>query len=140
MMGRKEIIRVRLVKLPDVVDRKECRAPTVKVRVAQVLTSVALVLCSASAFAAFEESGIPVAVKTLYCDSNPRILVQFADASKNVWYPANAGDQSKAFLATAMAAKLAGRSLYYYGAGDPAALTTYCINVSARKIEIFGLD
>src|SRR5438045_172905 len=29
------------------------------------------VLCAPSAFAAFEESNVPVAVKALYCDSNP---------------------------------------------------------------------
>ncbi|SRR6266568_4858372 len=95
---------------------------------------------SSSAFADFEESIVPTSVKTLYCDSNPRILVQFADASKNVWYPANAADQSKAFLATALAAKAGSQKLYFYGSGDAAALTTYCINVSARQIKMFGLE
>ena len=90
-------------------------------------------------FAAFEEWNVPIAVKSLYCDGAPRIVVQFADASKNIWYPANAGESSRAFLATAMAAKISGTRLYYYGGGDPAALTTYCINVSARPVYMFGL-
>ncbi len=95
---------------------------------------------SSSAFADFEDSLVPTSVKTLYCDNSPRILVQFSDASKNVWYPANAADQSKAFLATALAAKAASQRLYVYGSGDPAALTTYCVNVSARQIKMFGLE
>lgn len=39
-----EVSRGGLAKLPDVVDRKEHRAPAVRTRVASVLTSVALVL------------------------------------------------------------------------------------------------
>ena len=99
-----------------------------------------LVGISVSASASFEESNVPVSVKVLYCDTNPRILVQFSDSTKNVWYPANAADQSKAFLATALAAKTAGQKLYYYGTGDATALTTYCITASARQVSIFGLE
>lgn len=93
-----------------------------------------------AAFAAFEESNVPISVRVLHCDANSRILVQFADASKNVWYPGNAGDQSKAFLATALAAKATSQKFYYYGLGDPSDLTTYCIGVSARQVQIFGVD
>lgn len=96
-------------------------------------------LLSCSAFASFEESNVPVAVKVLYCDSNPRIIVQFADASKNIWYPANAADQSKAFLATALTAKTSSQKLYYLGNGDPTAMTAYCIGASARRVDIFGI-
>jgi hypothetical protein len=101
-----------------------------------------LVLASSAsqAFASFEEWTVPVAVKTLYCDSSPRIVVQFADSAKNIWYPANLGDQSKAFLATAMAAKLSGKNLYYFGSGDASAATVYCISVAARRVEIFGIE
>lgn len=95
-------------------------------------------MLSCAAFAAFEEANVPVSVKALYCDSNPRILVEFADASKNIWFPANAGDQSKAFLAAALTAKAAAQKLYYLGS-DPAALTSYCVSASARQIIAFGL-
>jgi hypothetical protein len=101
--------------------------------------SVLSLQCS-QALAAFEESNVPIAVKTLYCDASPRILVQFADPSKNVWYPANAADQSKAFLAIALAAKASGQKLYYYGTGDPTVLTSYCVGVSARRVDMFGLE
>ena len=100
----------------------------------------ALTLIATGASAAFEEANAPVSVKALYCDSSPRILGRFADPSKNVCYPAGAGDQSKAHLATALAAKASGQKLYCYGLGDPATLTTHCINVAARQIAIFGLE
>ena len=109
---------------------------------ATVLVSAAfgLCVCCSSAFAGFEESNVPIAVKVLYCDYNPRIVVQFADASKNIWYPANANDQSKAFLATALAAKVSSQKMYYLGTGDPAALTSYCIGASARRVDVFGIE
>ena len=108
---------------------------------ATLLIAVAFELAvPSSAFASFDESNVPISVKILYCDTNPRIVVQFADATKNVWYPANAADQSKAFLATALAAKTANQRFYYYGSGDPAALTSYCVGVSARRVELFGLE
>jgi hypothetical protein len=98
----------------------------------------ALAACPAAA--AFEEANTPVAVRVLYCDSNPRIVVQFADASKNIWYPANAGDQSKAFLATALTAKTSAQQMYYLGVGDANALTSYCIGATARRVDVFGLQ
>lgn len=70
--------------LPDLSVFAGRHATASKVIKARVLAFVALALGSASAFAAFEESGIPVAVKTLYCDSSPRILAQFVNAGKNV--------------------------------------------------------
>lgn len=96
-------------------------------------------LFSRPARADFEGAGVPTSVKVLYCDYNPRIVVQFADATQNVWFPANSGDQSKEFLSVAMAAKAAGQNFYYYGQGTPT-LTTYCISVSARQVLIFGLQ
>lgn len=107
---------------------------------AKSLLSAACLMLSSSSFGAFEGSNVPISVKVLYCDNNSRIVVQFADASKNVWYPANAGDQSKAFLATALAAKASSQKLYYYGSGDPSAATTYCLNISARQVYLFGLE
>ena len=106
----------------------------------KALVALTFMAVSTSAFSSFEEANVPTAVKVLYCDNNSRILVQFSDPSKNVWYPANNGDPSKAFLATALAAKASGQKLYYYGLGDPAALTSYCISASARQVSIFGLE
>jgi hypothetical protein len=97
-------------------------------------------LFSGPARADFEGSDVPIAVKVLYCDYNPRIVVQFADATKNVWYPANSGDQSKEFLSAALAAKVAGQGFYYFGTGDGTNITTYCISVAARPVFIFGLQ
>jgi hypothetical protein len=102
-------------------------------------TIAAGALVSQPARADFEGSGVPIAVKVLYCDYNPRIVVEFSDTTQNVWYPANSGDQSKEFLSVAMAAKTAGQNFYYYGQGVPT-LTTYCISVSARQVIIFGLQ
>jgi len=95
---------------------------------------------SSGAMASFEGRDVPTAVRVLYCDFNPRILVQFSDASKNVWYPANAADESKAFLAVALTAKTSSRKFYYLGAGDPSDLTTYCIGASARRVQVFGIE
>lgn len=90
--------------------------------------------------AAFEGSDVPISIKALYCDSNPRIVVQFADASKNVWFPANSGDSSKTFLSLALTAKASSLRLYYYGVGNATDLTTYCVNVSARQVTFFGIE
>lgn len=59
--------------------------------------SLLLVLPFAS-HAAFEGIEVPKAVQVLPCDNNPRILVVFSDPAKNIWYPFNDGDNSKAFL------------------------------------------
>ena len=91
-------------------------------------------------FAAFEEANVPVAVKVLYCDNNPRIVVQFDDSTKNIWFPANLGEQSNQFLALATAAKTSSQKLYYYGLGSPEDLTSYCISVSARQVRMFGIQ
>jgi hypothetical protein len=121
-----------------VIERSTTMAKSLHACFASVLAATCLTF-SSPVFADFEEALVPIAVKTLYCDYNPRIVVQFADASKNIWYPANLGDQSKAFLSTALAAKVVSQRLYFLGVGDPASLTTYCINVSARQARVFGL-
>jgi|SRR5688500_11719338 hypothetical protein len=85
----------------------------------------------------FEGAEVPIRVRTAVCDSNPRILVEFADPSKNIWYPANAGDNSKFFLATALAAKVAGQKMYFLGVDDTA--TFYCL-ATARYAHVFGIS
>ncbi len=104
----------------------------------KLVVCVVAMLTSFAAHADFEGADVPIAVKYLPCDSAPRILVQFADGSKNIWYPANGGDNSKAFLAVALAAKASGSPMYYYGHGSGTAVTTYCIAVSARAVTMFG--
>lgn len=96
----------------------------------------ALIAGEASAVT-FEGSEVPIQVRTAMCDSNPRILVEFADSSKNIWYPANEGDSSKYFLATALAAKVAGQTMYFLGLND--AVTFYCV-ASGRRVQVFGVN
>src|SRR5690242_14758338 len=93
-------------------------------------------LFSAPALADFQGAAVPTSVDVLYCDSNPRILVQFADSTQNIWYPANLGDQSKAFLTMAITAKTSGQNLYYYGSGAGTTTSSYCLAISARQVYI----
>ena len=102
-------------------------------------TGVSAFMFSSAALADFQGSAVPTSVDVLYCDSNPRILVQFADATQNVWFPANQGDQSKEFLSVAIAAKTTGQNLYFYGAGSGTVTSAYCLNIPARQIYIFSL-
>lgn len=101
-----------------------------------MVIGAALVAGQASA-ANFEGAEVPILVRTAVCNSYPRIIVQFADPSKNIWYPADAGDTSKQFLATALAAKIAGQKMYFLGVDEPA--TYYCI-ATARYAHIFGIS
>ena len=105
----------------------------------RTLLAIALALPCVS-HAAFEGADVPTSVKALYCDNFPRILVQFEDASKNIWYPASDGDKSKAFLALAIAAKTSSSKLYYFGSGNAGDLTMYCVNISARPVLFFGIQ
>jgi hypothetical protein len=82
---------------------------------------------------------VPVQVRTAMCNSFPRIMVEFADASKNIWYPANAGESSKYFLATALAAKTSGQRMYFLGIDDT--VTSYCVTGgSGREVQVFGVS
>src|SRR5579871_3736540 len=94
---------------------------------------------SPSAMADFSNQLVPIAVTAMYCDSNPRIVVEFSDSSQNVWYPANLGTQSTEFYATAMAAKTAGQNFFFYGAESGATPTSYCLSTTARQVYLFGL-
>lgn len=102
---------------------------------ALLLTCGALIAGQAPA-ATFEGASIPTSVRTLMCDSNPRIVVQFANAT-TIWYPAN-WESSKLFLATALAAKAAEQKMYYLGTDDT--LSFYCVGGSARQVLGFGLE
>ena len=97
---------------------------------------LALIGCEASA-AVFQGWEVPIQVRTAWCDSSPRILVEFADSTKNIWYPANAGDSSKFFLSTALAAKVSGQKMYFLGSDET--VTFYCIS-SGRAVHIFGVS
>ena len=89
--------------------------------------------------ATFEGADVPVQVRTAMCDSSPRIIVEFAISSRNIWYPANAGDSSKYFFATAMAAKVAGQKMYFLGTDDTA--TSYCVTGgTGRLVQVFGIN
>lgn len=100
--------------------------------------SAVLAVGEASA-ATFEGWEVPVQVRTAMCDSSPRILVEFADGSKNIWYPANAGDSSKFFLSTALAAKVAGQRMYFLGLDNT--VTTYCVSGGyGRQVQVFGIS
>jgi hypothetical protein len=97
---------------------------------------LALIGCEASA-AVFQGWEVPIQVRTAWCDSNPRIFVEFADSSKNIWYPANSGDSSKFFLSTALAAKVSGQKMYFLGSDET--VTSYCIT-SGKLVQIFGVS
>lgn len=101
------------------------------------VTACATLIAGQASAVNFEEALVPIQVRTAMCDSNPRIFVEFADSSKNIWYPANAGESSKYFLATALAAKVSGQKMYFLGTDSTA--TFYCIT-SARQVTIFGLS
>lgn len=102
-----------------------------------LIASVGTLVAAETPAANFEGSLVPIRVRTAMCDSNPRILVEFADTSKNVWYPANLGDSSKYFLATALAAKVSGQELYFLGVDDTA--TFYCVG-AGRQVQVFGVS
>jgi hypothetical protein len=107
------------------------------------VVSLAATLCALCALpasaATFEGADVPIRVRTAMCDSNPRFIVEFAISSRNIWYPANAGESSKFFLATAMAAKVAGQKMYFLGTDDT--VTPYCVTGgSGRLVQVFGIS
>lgn len=111
-----------------------CRATR---KVTALMAVCATLVASEASAAVFEGTELPVRVRTAMCDSFPRIIVEFADPSKNIWYPANAGDGSKFFLSTALTAKSSGQRMYFLGVED--VLTFYCVT-SARQVHVFGVS
>ena len=97
-----------------------------------------MLVLSQVSYSAFTNSDVPQSIKTLYCDGNPRILVEFTDAARNIWFKANIPEQSGAFLSTALTAKTTGKKMWYLGSNQDA-LTEYCISVSAREVYSFGI-
>lgn len=100
-----------------------------------------IVLCAAliagqAPAATFEGASIPTSVRTLMCNSTPRIVVQLANGT-SIWYPAD-WESSKFFLSTALAAKAAGQKMYYLGTDDT--LSFYCVGNSARQVLGFGME
>ncbi len=104
------------------------------------LTLSLLLLLPFPSHAAFDGNEVPKTVQVLPCDSNPRILVIFNDPAKNIWYPFNDGDNSKAFLSVALAAKAANAPMYFLGSGSATDLTSYCNSHTARRVMAFGLN
>lgn len=87
----------------------------------------------------FAGAEVPTRVRTAMCNAFPRIIVEFADSSKTIWYPAGAGESSKYFLATALAAKIAGQKMYFLGTDDT--VTSYCVTSGAgREVQVFGVS
>ena len=97
----------------------------------------ALMFISSISFAAGFSGGLkPIAYKTIICDGNPRILVQFADATQNIWYSANS-EHSDSFLSAALAATSANLEFWFMGSDDTA--TAYCIGGTARQVHSWGI-
>src|SRR5688572_24294139 len=84
-------------------------------KVTAFMALCATLMASEASAVVFEGTELPVRVRTAVCDSAPRIIVEFADPSKNIWFPANAGDSSKFFLSTALTAKASGQRMYFFG-------------------------
>jgi hypothetical protein len=113
------------------------RAASVSNIKAFVAACATLITCEASA-ASFEEWAVPIQVYTAMCNEYPRIVVEFADSTKNIWYPAYAGESAKFFLATALAAKVSGEKMYFLGTDDTR--TLYCVQGGwAREVQVFGI-
>ncbi|GFE82242.1 hypothetical protein GCM10011487_42420 [Steroidobacter agaridevorans] len=105
-------------------------------RAKALIVMCAVLIAGQAPAAPFEGASVPTSVRTLICDSNPRIVVLLANGT-NIWYPAN-WESSKLFLATALAAKAAGQNMYYLGTDDT--LSVYCTLNSARQVLGFGME